>query len=324
MAVLDCSPEVPALLARLGCSVAISTYHNGRIVLLQPAADPGTPLALRSVPFENAMAMAAHGYQLTVTGRDQLAKLNTQVGSASAAPTPQQRESTGAFDIHGLGWSDDTLWAVNTRYSCLGTLEPGQPFTPRWTPPFITALAAEDRCHLNGMAMTENGPGYVTMLGDSDGAEGWRERTAAGGVLMDVASGAALLERLPMPHSPRLCGGELYVLLSATGEVVQVDVQRGGYEVITRLDGFARGMDCRDGYLFVGMSRLRKSSRTFRDLPVAERAVNSGLQVIEAASGRVVGAVTFDADVEEVFDVLLLPLDPAPVYVDSQPSRSTQ
>ena len=312
VAVRDYSPQVPALLSQLGCGIAVSTYHNGRIIMLQPTADPAAGLSLQSVAFENAMALSLRDQRLTVTSRDRLTVLQTQQTPSAIQPHRRGSESTGSFDIHGLGWSHGDLWAVNTRYSCLGTLEPGKPFKPRWSPPFITALAAEDRCHLNGMAMTAAGPAYVTMLGAGDRAAAWRDRTADGGVLMDVGSGEAVLQHLPMPHSPRLCAGELYVLFSATGEVVRVDVQRGAYQVITKLDGFARGMDCRDGYLFVGMSRLRKNSRTFRDLPVAERAVSSGLQIIAAASGRVAGSVTFEPSVEEVFDVLLLPWD-APV-----------
>ena len=47
------------------------------------------------------------------------------------------------------------LWFVNTRFSCLCTLDSVHSFVPRWRPPFITALAPEDRCHLNGLAMAQ-------------------------------------------------------------------------------------------------------------------------------------------------------------------------
>jgi hypothetical protein len=46
--------------------------------------------------------------------------------------------------------------------------EPGSPTKqdppPRWRPPFISALAAEDRCHLNGLCLAKGRPAFVTAL----------------------------------------------------------------------------------------------------------------------------------------------------------------
>jgi uncharacterized protein (TIGR03032 family) len=66
------------------------------------------------------------------------------------------------------------LWLVNTAFSCLCTLDRRHSFVPRWKPPFVTALAAEDRCHLNGLAMTDGMPRYVTALAETDTPQGWR------------------------------------------------------------------------------------------------------------------------------------------------------
>ena len=49
-----------------------------------------------------------------------------------------------------LAWVGGELWVVSTRFSCLCTPHPDYSFVPRWRPPFITALAAEDRCHSTG------------------------------------------------------------------------------------------------------------------------------------------------------------------------------
>ena len=88
-----------------------------------------------------------------------------------------------------MAWAGDELWVVNTRFSCLCTLHPDYSFVPRWRPPFITALAAEDRCHLNGLAIVDGRPKYVTALGETDTAGGWRADKPQGGCLMDVTSG---------------------------------------------------------------------------------------------------------------------------------------
>ncbi|HBI41828.1 MAG TPA: hypothetical protein DDY78_03100, partial [Planctomycetales bacterium] len=48
-------------------------------------------------------------------------------------------------------------------------------------------LAAEDRCHLNGLALAEGAtagtspaPKYVTALGETDARGGWRANKAKG------------------------------------------------------------------------------------------------------------------------------------------------
>ena len=62
-------------------------------------------------------------------------------------------------------------------------------FKPVWKPPFITELASEDRCHLNGLAVEEGKPRYVTALGATNTMQGWREKKLTGGMLMDVETG---------------------------------------------------------------------------------------------------------------------------------------
>ena len=88
---------------------------------------------------------------------------------------PRSCHVTGDIGVHEIAWAGEELWIVNTRFSCLCTLHPDYSFVPRWQPPFITALAAEDRCHLNGLALAPCGtsvtavaPKYVTALGDTD------------------------------------------------------------------------------------------------------------------------------------------------------------
>ena len=53
-------------------------------------------------------------------------------------------------------------------------------------PPFISAYAAEDRCHLNGLAIVDGQPRYVTALGQSDTRGGWRAGKSNGGIVMSV------------------------------------------------------------------------------------------------------------------------------------------
>jgi uncharacterized protein (TIGR03032 family) len=84
------------------------------------------------------------------------------------------------------------LWVVNTRFSCLCTLDGSVSFAPRWCTPFVSALEPTDRCHLSGLGMVDGRPRYVTALGETDEPAGWRANKARGGIVMDVDSGEVI------------------------------------------------------------------------------------------------------------------------------------
>jgi uncharacterized protein (TIGR03032 family) len=148
----------------------------------------------------------------------------------------------------------DELWIVNTRFSCLCTLHPDYSFVPRWRPPFVTALAAEDRCHLNGLAMVDGRPQYMTALGETDTPGGWRENKPHGGCLIDLPSGETVCRGLSMPHSPRWHDGRLWLLESGTGRLALVDLAAGRCRPVAELPGFARGLALVGPYAFIGLS----------------------------------------------------------------------
>ena len=189
-----------------------------------------------------------------------------------------------------MAWAGDELWIVNTRFSCLCTLDPDYSFVPRWRPPFITALAAEDRCHLNGLAVMpgERGalvPRYVTALGATDTPGGWRQDKAKGGCLMEVPSGEVLVHGLSMPHSPRWHDGRLWLLESGTGQLVLVDPANGQRQTVTELPGFARGLAFAGPYALVGLSKIRATS-AMDGVPLAARRdrLKCGVGVVDLRS----------------------------------------
>ena len=149
-----------------------------------------------------------------------LAKKLEPAGKHDACYLPRRIHVTGDIDIHELAWDgNNELWVVNTRFCCLCTLDAEHSFYPRWRPPFVSALAPEDRCHLNGLAMVDGRPKYVTALGETDTAGGWRANKARGGILMDIESNEILLRGLSMPHSPRWYQGKLWLLESGEGSL---------------------------------------------------------------------------------------------------------
>ncbi len=214
---------------------------------------------------------------------------------------------TGEIEVHEMAWVGEELWLVNTAFSCLCTLDGEHSFVPRWRPPFVSALAAEDRCHLNGLAIEDDRPRYVTAMSETDTPQGWRPNKATTGCLIDVPSGATVARGFAMPHSPRVHQGRIWLLDSGRGRLVTIDPADGKAEVACELPGYTRGLAMIGPLALVGLSMIRESS-TFGGMPVAERRdqLKCGVAVVELASGRQVSLLEFHSGVEEIFDVQLL------------------
>jgi uncharacterized protein (TIGR03032 family) len=307
---------VAELLTQLGCSIAITTYQAGKLIFISPNG----PNELMQLPrdFRKAMGLAVHGRRMAISTYDEVVVLANASGLAANYPPkpntydalyfPRAIYPVGMVDLHDMEWDrNGKLWAVNTRFSCLSVIDDNYSFTPAWFPPFIKSFEPNDLCHLNGMVMVDGKPKYVTMFGQTTTPKGWRPGIQTDGLIMDVETGEVVAPNLPMPHSPRWFNGELYCLLSATGEIVKIDRNTGKYDVVTQLSGFVRGMDLIGDYLFVGLSKLRENASTFRDLPITQKAVYCGVEIIHLPTGLPVGNIRYQSSVEELYDVKIIP-----------------
>jgi uncharacterized protein (TIGR03032 family) len=313
------SDSFVALLQELGASVLVTTYQAQQLLVLRATSD-GLSMLVRT--FDKPMGLAADARRLALGTRDRVWLFRNAPDIAAQLEPPGRHDAcflprscfvTGDIAGHELAWAGDELWVVNTRFSCLCTLHPAYSFVPRWQPPFVTALAAEDRCHLNGLALApdEQGvftPRYVTALGETDTPQGWRPDKARGGCLIDVASGGVVAHGLSMPHSPRLHEGRVWLLESGAGRLLHLDLGTGRHDAVAELPGYARGLALCGPYAFVGLSKIRETS-TFGGLPIAERRaeLKCGVAVADWRHGRVVAVLEFQSAVEEIFDVQLLP-----------------
>ena len=313
------TPEVPDLLSALRCSVVLSTYQAGRVVVFSPR---GESLAQLNRAFDAPMGMAVDGHgadlRLAVATTDALHVLRNaptlagtypnQPGTYDALLVPRATYYTGPLDLHDMTWdADGHLIAVNTRFSCLCRVDGRHAFEPLWSPPFVTALEPSDRCHLNGLAVGADGtPAFVSALGATDTPRGWSDGRLTGGVVLDVATGETVAAGLAMPHSPRVVDGTLYVLQSATGMLSAVDPASGTTTDVCAVGGFARGLARRGDYLFVGLSKIRGRS-TFAGLPVTGHARHAGVVIVHAPSGQIAGSILFTSSAEEIYDVQVLP-----------------
>lgn len=340
----------PTLLNQLGVSLLVSTYQAGKVVAVGVAQGE---LSLSYHNFERAMGVAVRSECVAVGARAQvwflksaadLARRIEPKGRHDACFLTRSSRFTGEIQAHELGWAGDELWVVNTAFGCLCTLDDRHNFVPRWRPPFLSALAAEDRCHLNGMAMSKDerglsAPRFVTALSETDTPQGWRPNKATSGCLIDVASGQTVVRGFAMPHSPRIHRGQVMLLHSGAGQLVQIDPARGQVETVTELPGYTRGLALYDRFAFVGLSKIRETS-TFGGMPIATRRpeLKCGVGVVDLETGQLTAHLEFVTGVEEIFDVQVVPgtrcqalsgpyphLDGgAPVWTAPQPGPASQ
>lgn len=311
--------DFAGLLESIGASLLISTYQAGRLVIVGVRSGQ---LHFRFHAFEQCMGMAVSSTRIAIGTRREIWMLRRAKDLAATLPDgpfddcflARYAHHTGRVHVHELAWGREELWFVNTLFSCLSTLDMDTNFVPRWKPPFITALAGEDRCHLNGMALNNGDPAYVTVLARTDNPAGWRADKAKTGCLLDVPSGEPVLTGLCMPHSPRVHGGHVWFLDSGHGRLSIVDIAAGKTEPVAHLPGYTRGLTFAGRYAFVGLSRIRETN-VFGGLPIAERRteLKCGVGVIDLSSGKLAGQLEFLSGVEEIFDVQVLPgtLNPA-------------
>ncbi|MBU1213179.1 MAG: TIGR03032 family protein [Alphaproteobacteria bacterium] len=313
---IACSRGLPSWLRRNNVSLAFTSYQSGRLYLVGISEED--KLAFHERFFARAMGLYADEQRLVLATAYQVWRLENTLAIGGEHEghdryfVPRTAHTTGDIDIHELALLDDErIVFVNTMYSCLATLSKTHSFRPFWKPPFISKLAAEDRCHLNGLAMRDGKPSHVTAASKSDAVYGWRDRRDEGGCVIDVAANEVVTEQLSMPHSPRWYKNELWVLNSGTGYLCVIDTSTGKSDPRVFCPGFLRGLAFHNGHAIVGLSRPRDG--TFSGLQLDDELKRRdaeprcGVHIINLASGDVVNWIEFTGGVAELFDVQVLP-----------------
>lgn len=305
-----------------GKGLGISTYHSGKFYLLGQNTEGGLLVDERffrkamgiAVPDKDTLLLATLFPIIrfkNVLGADQ--QINNVYDTCYV---PRELFVTGELDPHDVGLlKDGRIVFVNTLFNCLATPSERHSFTPLWKPLFISKIVKEDRCHLNGMAMEDGVPRYVTAVSKSDTIDGWRDRRYDGGNITDVATGEIVIGGLSMPHSPRMYYGKLYVLNSGTGELCWVEpavkAVNAKLHVVAFCPGFVRGLGFHGKHAFVGLSKPRYER--FEGLALDKKLADAdsepwcGIQVIDLETGAVAHWFRIDGAISELYDVAVVP-----------------
>jgi uncharacterized protein (TIGR03032 family) len=307
------SPSLGPLLEKLGLSVLVTSPHSGNLIVL--GSRERKPI-ISFHTFERAMGVAVTPDIVSVCTHTEVWFLRSAPDIAAKLKPPGFYDA--CYLTRACHFTDDILgheavrvqgevWLVNSLFSCLSALHPKYSFAPRWRPSFITALAPEDRCHLNGVALVNGRPVYVTAIAETDTPQGWRANKGASGCVIEVPGGKAIARGLCMPHSPRVVGDKVYLLDSGTGRLVFIDLPSGKLETVATLDGFTRGLAIVGSLAFVGLSRIRSTS-DMSGLPIAAHPekLRCGIAVVDLSSGATVADLEIGSPIDELFDIQFL------------------
>jgi uncharacterized protein (TIGR03032 family) len=312
---LRASRGFPEWLAGTGGSLALTTYQAGKLLFLGSEPDGAVTLFEREFTRAMGLAVAEDGRSFALATQFQIHRFNDILkpgesrGGFDAHYAPHVSWITGSVDLHDVGMGPEgSPVFVSTLYSCIGAVSDTHNFKLVWKPPFVSTLAAEDRCHLNGMAMGNGRPLYATAVARSDVKAGWREHRTDGGVVIDIEADEIVVGGLSMPHSPRLHDGRLWLLNSGTGEFGFVDRAAGRFEPVAFCPGYARGLAFAGNCAIIGLSQSRRSD-AFSGLPL-DAALSRrksvpicGLVMIDLARGETVAWARIEGELKELYDV---------------------
>jgi uncharacterized protein (TIGR03032 family) len=289
------SPGFAAFLGASRIGLAVSSYQSGKFYLLGQNVNGGLIVDERF--FRKAMGICVADRDtillatlLQIFRFRNVLDAGQQINNVfDACYVPREAFITGELDTHDVGLlADGRIVFVNTLYNCLATPSERHSFTPLWKPPFISKIVKEDRCHLNGLAMANGVPRYVTAVSKSDTIDGWRDRRTDGGIVIDVATGKVVLGGLSMPHSPRLYGGKLWVLNSGTGELGWVEIgdtaAGSKFHPLAFCPGFLRGLAFHGRHAFVGVVEAALSA--FRGTAPRRQARRGGFRALVRGAGH--------------------------------------
>lgn len=298
-------------------AIAATSYQSGRLYLL--GRNPNGGLMVNEQFFRKAMGLCAHGSSLHLATLGHIVRMENVLRRNQLMDevftecfVPRTIHLTGVLDAHDVGVrADGSVVFVNTRYNCLATLSKEHSFAPVWKPGFISKIVAEDRCHLNGLAMRDGKAAFVSAVCRSDTVDGWRDRRADGGIVIDVESDEIVCSGLSMPHSPRWHAGRLWVLNSGSGEFGHIEQGSGRFVPVAFCPGFVRGLAFDGRHALIGLSRPRYER--FEGLALGERLARTdsepwtGIQVIDLETGACDHWFRIDGPVMEMYDVAVLP-----------------
>ena len=315
------TPSFPQWLVEQFCSLAFTTYENGKLFVL--GLSPEGRLSVFERTFKRSMGLFVRDQSVYLASKHQVWHLENVTPDEKeglhgydACYVPTVSYNTGDIDTHDLVVdAKGRILFISTLFNCMATVSEYESFTPLWYPSFVNELVPEDRCHLNGLAIVDGEAKYVTAVSKSNEREGWRQQRVDGGVVIDITTNKIIAQGLSMPHSPRWYNDKLWLLNSGTGELGYLEkkgLKKFEFVPLTFCPGYPRGLTFHNNYAIVGISTPRYNE-TFHDLPLDEKLQASsdeghcGVLVINLSTGEIEHELQISGSAQELYDVAVIP-----------------
>lgn len=234
---------------------------------------------------------------------------------------PRVSHITNDVDGHDITVDENgEVYFISATYCTICKPSETHSFEVFWKPPWISKVAREDRCHLNGLCNKDGKIKYASSVSQTNIRSGWREKNRKGlGVVIDVETNEIVCDGLTMPHSPRWHDGKLWVLNAGCGEFGYIDFENKKFIPKVFIAGFLRGLDfVGNKYAVIGSS-LDRHEKCFMNLPLGEElkklgggkeenAIDPicGLHIVDLKTFDVIHELKFTGQIVEIYDVGVL------------------
>ncbi|MBD2596430.1 TIGR03032 family protein [Nostoc spongiaeforme FACHB-130] len=306
---ISASPDFVNWLQSQQISLAITTPQSSRLILLG-VNHQGQISGFERV-YEQAAGLYTTGERIYLGTKGQIWQLDNSLVPGQIYDgydklyIPRVGYTTGDLGIQDLAveTENNRIVFVSSLLNCVATVSDRYSCIPLWKPRFISHLVNENRCQLNGLAIVNGKPRYVTAYSQSDVANGWQQTWQNGGCVVDIQSDEVVATGLSMPHSPRFYQDKLWLLNAGTREFGYINIYSGKFQAVTLGSAWLRGLAFVGDYAIVGLS---KTSHHSLKLVNNNAETECGLMVIDIKTGAMVHWLRLEGEVTEIFDVQIL------------------
>jgi uncharacterized protein (TIGR03032 family) len=321
---VDYSENLIAFLKSQKISILVSSYKTAHIYAIGTIydnRDQSDKLSIFLSNFNRPMGMHVSKKTIWISSSGNLWKYTNigefpdtvNFGTFDATYLSQMAYFSNDIDAHDICLDDkDKPYYCSAMFSCICQPSDTHSFKVYWKPPWISKVAPEDRCHLNGVCSRNGQPRYITSVCMGDAKGSWRYNRVGKGIVYDIVNDKLVCQGLSMPHSPRWFLGKLWILEAGTGWIGYVDFDKQELIRVLWIPGYLRGLSfIKNTHLVVGTSEDRHEN-TFKELPLGDELKKRGLEaicgffIINLETFKIEHQFKFSSPDNELYDVCVL------------------
>ena len=300
------------------CNILISSFSTDHVLTLSTNQDSAPFMYYTNIPramgmsqYEDTLLISSHGNLITYYDIGKMGDIDHGTFDKNYIPLTTLHKPD--IDIHDVVMTKDKkIYYISSLYSCICTPNYfNKTFNIYWKPKWISKMAAEDRCHLNGLCCIDGEPRFVTSICMNDTTRSWSDdKKVKKGIVYDIISDEIYCKDLSFPHSPRWYNNMLWVLESGSGYFGFIENNK--FERKVFIPGFLRGLIFHNNYAIVNTS-IDRHTKNFKEyelgdiLETKKLKEKCGIWIIDINTFDIVHSLIFTGDVKELYDIAIVP-----------------